>query len=117
MKQFNSVLLIYNPNAMRGKIDEFVPHIKQRLVLRFPVVEVMSSPDAYGAEAIALKHAQSCYIRTPLPPNLHVLKCFLQGHLHNEFRDHKSQHSCHSNESSSFLIQFFFWIVSLKTAF
>ena len=57
MKQYNSVLLIYNPNAMRGKIDEYVPHIKQRLLLRFPVVEVMSSPEVYGAEAIALKHA------------------------------------------------------------
>ena len=57
MKQFNSVLLIYNPNAMKGKIDEFVPHIKQRLLLRFPIVEVMSSPEVYGAESIAFKNA------------------------------------------------------------
>ena len=43
MRELNSILIIYNPNAMKGKIDEFLPKIKQRLSLRFPVVDVVSS--------------------------------------------------------------------------
>lgn len=74
MKNYSSVLIIYNPNAMKGKIDEFIPKIKQRLLLRFPIVEAMSSPDdIYGAESIAFKNANRFDV---------VLACGGDGTLH-----------------------------------
>lgn len=42
---------------MKGKIDEFLPKIKQRLSLRFPVVDAVFSPDIDGAEGLATKFA------------------------------------------------------------
>jgi len=57
VKNYNSVLIIYNPNAMKGKIDEYLPHIKQRLFLRFTQVDAMYSPNEDGAEMLAFKHA------------------------------------------------------------
>ena len=57
MKNYNSVLIIYNPNAMKGKIDEHLPHIKQRLLLRYAQVDSMYSPTEDGAEALAFKNA------------------------------------------------------------
>ena len=42
---------------MKGKIDEHLPYIKQRLLLRFPTVEAMYSPTEDGAEALAYKNA------------------------------------------------------------
>lgn len=57
MKNYNSVLIIYNPNAMKGKIDEQLPYIKQRLLLRYSQVDAMYSPTEDGAEALAFKNA------------------------------------------------------------
>ena len=57
MKNYNSVLIIYNPNAMKGKIDEHLPYIKQRLLLRYAQVDAMYSPTEDGAESLAFKHA------------------------------------------------------------
>lgn len=57
MKSYNNVLIIYNPNAMKGKIDEHLPYIKQRLLLRFSEVDAMSSPYEDGAEQLAFKYA------------------------------------------------------------
>ena len=59
MKNYNKVLIIYNPNAMKGKIDEFLPHIKQRLLLRFAQVDAMYSPMEDGAEALAYKNSSN----------------------------------------------------------
>lgn len=42
---------------MKGKIDEYLPYIKQRLLLRYPQVDSMYSPTEDGAEALALKNA------------------------------------------------------------
>lgn len=42
---------------MKGKIDEHLPYIKQRLLLRFPIVDTMYSPNDDGAEVLALKNA------------------------------------------------------------
>ena len=39
VKEIKSVLIIYNPNAMKGKIGEHIPQIKQRLLLRFAQVD------------------------------------------------------------------------------
>ncbi len=56
MKDYQSVLIVYNPNALKGKISEYIPKIKQRLSLRFSVVDNMATPET-GAEAIAYKYA------------------------------------------------------------
>lgn len=57
MKNYSSVLIIYNPGAMKGKIDEIIPHIKQRLLLRYSQVDAMFSPETNGAEILARKYA------------------------------------------------------------
>jgi len=54
---YSSVLIIYNPNAMRGRVEDYMPRIKQRLSLRYATVEAMSSPEIDGAEAIATRYA------------------------------------------------------------
>lgn len=41
---------------MKGKIDEHLPHIKQRLLLRYPQVDAMATP-VEGAEDIAFSFA------------------------------------------------------------
>lgn len=56
MKNVQNVLIIYNPNAMKGKISDHMPHIKQRLLLRYPNVEAISTPPE-GAEELALINA------------------------------------------------------------
>lgn len=56
MKNVQSVLIIYNPNAMKGKISEYMPRIKQRLLLRYPQVDAVATP-VEGAEDIAFLHA------------------------------------------------------------
>ena len=42
---------------MKGKIDEFLPYIKQRLLLRYVQVDAIFSPTEDGAESLALKNA------------------------------------------------------------
>ena len=42
---------------MKGKIDEFIPYIKQRLLLRYTQVDAMYSLKSDGAETLALKYA------------------------------------------------------------
>ena len=42
---------------MKGRIDEQLPYIKQRLLLRFPQVDSMYSPTEDGAESLAFKNA------------------------------------------------------------
>lgn len=56
MKELKSVLIIYNPNAMKGKIGEQMPYIKQRLLLRYSQVDAMSTP-VEGAEELAFNNA------------------------------------------------------------
>lgn len=56
MKNIQNVLIIYNPNAMKGKIAEHMPHIKQRLLLRYSNVEAVSTP-VEGAEDLAYTNA------------------------------------------------------------
>ena len=56
MKEVKNVLIIYNPNAMKGKISEHVPAIKQRLLLRFPQVDAVATP-VEGAEDLAFSFA------------------------------------------------------------
>lgn len=57
MKDYQSLLLIYNPGAMKGEIENHIPHIKQRLLLRYKTVDSMSSQDVNGAEILANKYA------------------------------------------------------------
>ncbi|MBR6778856.1 MAG: YegS/Rv2252/BmrU family lipid kinase [Clostridia bacterium] len=57
MKNLTSVLIIYNPNALKGKIDEYLPQIKQRLLLRYPQVDCMAGQTLNGAEEIAIKYS------------------------------------------------------------
>lgn len=72
MKEVKSVLIIYNPNAMKGKIDEHLPHIKQRLALRYSQVDAMATPPE-GAEDIALSFAPKYDI---------IISCGGDGTLH-----------------------------------
>ena len=72
MKEVKSVLIIYNPNAMKGKIVEQLPHIKQRLMMRYPLVEAMATA-ADGAENIALSFAGKFDI---------IISCGGDGTLH-----------------------------------
>ncbi|MCQ2556237.1 MAG: hypothetical protein MJ149_02785 [Clostridia bacterium] len=57
MIEVNSILLIYNPNALKGKIEEQLPYIKQRLSLRYSVVETMVTINATSAEELSTKFA------------------------------------------------------------
>lgn len=52
-----SVLIIYNPNALKGKIDEVLPKVKQRLLLRYSQVEYMAGNETKSAENIAFNYA------------------------------------------------------------
>ena len=72
MKEVKSVLIIYNPNAMKGKISEHLPHIKQRLLLRYPQVDAMATPFE-GAEDIAHSFADKYDI---------LISCGGDGTLH-----------------------------------
>jgi len=74
VKNYQSVLIIYNPNAMKGKVDEYIPKIKQRLLLRFIQVDAMSSPEINGAETLANKYAGKYDI---------IVSCGGDGTLHN----------------------------------
>lgn len=42
---------------MKGKIDKYIPYIKQRLFLRYTQVDALSSSNWDGAETLAYKHA------------------------------------------------------------
>lgn len=57
MKNYSSVLIIYNPSAYKGKIEDFIPYIKKRLSLRYTTIDAMSSPELDGAEKLAFKYA------------------------------------------------------------
>lgn len=72
MKNYSSLLIIYNPNALKGKIDEHLPQIKQRLVLRYSVVDSMPTPKS-GAEDLAYKYANKYDI---------IVSCGGDGTLH-----------------------------------
>ena len=56
MKEIKSVLIIYNPNAKKGKIVDYLPEIKQRLLLRYAQVDSMATP-VEGAENLAFTYA------------------------------------------------------------
>lgn len=58
MKEYSTVLILYNPNAMRGRIDEFLPIIKKRLLTRFSKVDLIASPNEIGVEDLAYKNAE-----------------------------------------------------------
>ncbi|MBO5954382.1 MAG: YegS/Rv2252/BmrU family lipid kinase [Clostridia bacterium] len=72
MKEVKSVLIIYNPNAMKGKISEHLPHIKQRLSLRYEKIDAMATP-VEGAEDIAYSFAPKYDI---------IVSCGGDGTLH-----------------------------------
>lgn len=74
MKDLQSVLIIYNPNAMKGKVDEFLPKMKKRLSLRYAIVDAVSSPELDGAETLAFKNAGKYDI---------IVSCGGDGTLHN----------------------------------
>lgn len=74
MKNYSSVLIIYNPNALKGKIDDYIPEIKKRLSLRYSVVDAMSSPEIDGAESLALKYASKYDV---------LVSCGGDGTVHN----------------------------------
>jgi len=57
---------------MRGKIDEQLPKIRQRLLLRFPQIDFMPTPEE-GAEELAYKYANRYDI---------VVSCGGDGTLH-----------------------------------
>lgn len=59
---------------MKGKVNEFIPKIKQRLLLRFIQVDAMSSPEINGAELLANKYAGKYDI---------IVSCGGDGTLHN----------------------------------
>lgn len=56
MREVNKVLIIYNPNAKKGKIERFIPMIKKRLLLRYPQVDTVATPRE-GAEDLAQTNA------------------------------------------------------------
>lgn len=58
---------------MRGKIDQYLPRIKQRLSLRYPVVDLMTSMADDGAEELAYKYAGKYDI---------IISCGGDGTLH-----------------------------------
>ena len=58
---------------MKGKINEFIPKIKQRLLLRFSQVDAMYSADTNGAENLAFKFASKYDV---------VVSCGGDGTLH-----------------------------------
>ena len=68
-----SVLVIYNPGAKRGKIEEIIPNIKQRLSLRFSPVDFMPGQTANGAEELAKQYADKYDI---------IVSCGGDGTLH-----------------------------------
>lgn len=53
----NKLLIIYNPNAMKGKIENFLPKIKERLSLRYPVVDACVTSQNTTAEELAYRNA------------------------------------------------------------
>ena len=57
MKNYSKVLIIYNPNANKGKIDEIITKIKKRLLVRYSQVDTMTSQNEDGAEELAFKNA------------------------------------------------------------
>ena len=59
---------------MKGKINEFIPKIKQRLLLRFSQVDAMYSSDINGAENLAYKFASKYDV---------VVSCGGDGTLHD----------------------------------
>lgn len=56
MKEVKNVLIIYNPNAKKGKIEECMPMIKKRLLLRYSLVDTVATPPE-GAEDLAFTNA------------------------------------------------------------
>lgn len=58
---------------MKGKVEEFLPKIKQRLFLRYQVVDAMTSNDKNGSEKLAFKFANKYDI---------VVACGGDGTLH-----------------------------------
>lgn len=68
-----SVLVIYNPGAKRGKIEEIIPNIKKRLSLRYSSVDFMAGQTANGAEELAAQYADKYDI---------IVSCGGDGTLH-----------------------------------
>lgn len=73
MKTYSSVLIIYNPNAKKGKIEELIPYIKKRLSLRYPIVEAMAGLTEFAAEELSMSYADKYDI---------VVSCGGDGTLH-----------------------------------
>lgn len=59
---------------MKGKVNEFLPKMKQRLSLRYSVVDAVSSPENDGAETLAFKNAGKYDV---------IVSCGGDGTLHN----------------------------------
>ena len=74
MKNYSSVLVIYNPNAMKGKVEENLPYIRQRLSLRYSIVNTVAGKSQSHTQELASKYAEKYDI---------VLALGGDGTLHN----------------------------------
>lgn len=74
MKSSLTALIIYNPNALKGKIEDFLPHIKQRLSLRYTQVDSISSNSQEMSQELAEKFASKYDV---------IISCGGDGTLHN----------------------------------
>lgn len=73
MKQYSSILILYSPTAMKGKIGEFLPTIKQRLSVRYTTVDCMTGSSSEDMEYLAERNASKYDI---------IVACGGDGTLH-----------------------------------
>ena len=68
-----SVLIIYYAGAKKGKFEEIIPHIKQRLSLRYEIVDSMAAKGERDSEVFAYENADKYDI---------IISCGGDGTLH-----------------------------------
>ncbi len=73
LKQPQSVLIIYYAGAKKGKFEEFLPHIKKRLSLRYPIIDVLAGHEQHDSENFAYENAHNYDI---------IISCGGDGTLH-----------------------------------
>ncbi len=57
MQNYSSVLILYSPTALKGKIGDFLPHIKERLHARYSVVDYLTGRSSEDMAVLAEKNA------------------------------------------------------------